>query len=395
MKNFPVAATVFAALLCASCGKEAATPAAPASQRAAPAPASQTPATPVAVEVVNVVAQKLERTIHLPGELLPYEAVALYPKVTGFVERLEVDRGSRVRQGQLLAQMTAPELASQHTEAEAKLQAVRAQKAEAEAKLVSDESTFQRLKAASATPGVVAGNDLEVAQKTVEAGRARVQALQNSEKAARAAVQSVQEMERYLRIAAPFDGVITERNVHPGSLVGPSWAPGAVPMLKIEQVSRLRLVVAVPEIEVAGISAGSRVNFTVPAHPGETFRGVIQRISHSLDAKTRTMPVELDVRNPSGRLAPGMFPEVVWPVRRPNPTLFVPPSAVVTTTERTFVIRVRGGKTEWVNVRRGASAGNLVEVFGDLHAGDQIVRRGTDELRPDTPVTPRAPSPAS
>ncbi len=388
-------AALLASLLLAACGKQAESPAAaPAPQSSAQTPAAQKTEA-ATVEVVKVVEQKLERNIRLPGELLPYEAVALYPKVTGFVEKLDVDRGSRVRAGQPLARLSAPELTSHRTEAEAKLQAVRAQRAEAQAKLVSDEATYQRLKAASATPGVVAGNDLEVAQKTMEAGRARVQALESSEKAARAASQAVQETEGYLRIAAPFDGVITERNVHPGSLVGPAGPAAALPMLRIEQVSRLRLVVAVPETEVAGIAAGSRVSFTVPAFPGEAFTGVIRRISHSVEVKTRSMPVELDVANPSGRLAPGMFPEVAWPVRRPKATLFVPPSAVVTTTERTFVIRVRDGKAEWVNVRRGATVGDLLEVFGEIQAGDQVVRRATDELRPGTPVTPRASSPAS
>jgi len=128
------------------------------------------------------------------------------------------------------------------------------------------------------------------------------------------------------------------------------------------------------------------VNFTVPALPGEQFTGVVQRISHSLDAKTRTMPVELDVNNTLGKLAPGMFPEVSWPARRPRPSLFVPPTAIATTTERTFVIRVREGQVEWVDIKRGVAmnqpGGDLIEVFGDLAPGDQIAARGTDELRP-------------
>jgi RND family efflux transporter MFP subunit len=161
-------------------------------------------------------------------------------------------------------------------------------------------------------------------------------------------------------------------------------------MLRLQQVSRLRLVVAIPEIEVAGVTPGTKVNFTAPALPGEQFTGVVRRVSHSLDAKTRTMPVELDVNNASGKLAPGMFPEVSWPSRRPSPSLFVPSTAVATTTERTFVIRVREGKVEWVDVKRGVAmnqpGGDLVEVFGDLAPGDQIAARGTDELRQGTRV---------
>ena len=105
-----------------------------------------------------------------------------------------------------------------------------------------------------------------------------------------------------------------------------------------------------------------------------------------MDVKTRTMPVELDVMNMSARLAPGMYPEVEWPVRRLRPTLFVPVSAVARTNEKRFVVRIRDGKADWVDVRSGLNAGNLIEVFGDLHDGDLVAVRGTDELRPGTSV---------
>jgi RND family efflux transporter MFP subunit len=261
------------------------------------------------------------------------------------------------------------------------------------------------LKSASATPGVVAGNDLEIAQRAVEAGRARIRLWDENEKAAQAQVQALEEnegalreaarysqnIEDYLRITAPFDGVITERNVHKGSLASPLSGPANPPMFRLQQVSRLRLIVPVPEANVSGVALGVKISFTVSAFPGESFTGVIERVSAALDGKTRTMPVELDVSNPNRRLAPGMVPEVIWPVSRPRPSMFAPPSAVATTTERAFVIRVRDGVTEWVDVKRGASMSengkDLVEVFGDLSPGDQIAVRGTDELRAGTKVT--------
>ena len=113
-----------------------------------------------------------------------------------------------------------------------------------------------------------------------------------------------------------------------------------------------------------------------------------------LDEKTRTMPVELDVINDSARLAPGMFPEVLWPTSRPKPSLFVPASAVATTTERSFVIRIRNGVTEWVNVKRRISMGDLVEVFGDLQENDLVAVRGTDELRAGTLVATKQAQPS-
>jgi membrane fusion protein, multidrug efflux system len=334
------------------------------------------------VDVVRVVSKPVERQVRLPGEFQPYLAVPIYAKVSGFVQRANVDRGSVVKRGQTLATLEAPEMQAQIVEAESKAQALELQRAEAEAKLAAAQSTYDRLKAASATPGVVAENDVLVAQKAAEAAQALVRSYENSIRAAKAQLQAVRDLGQYLQIKAPFDGIITERNVHPGALVGPG--AGATPLFRLHQVSRLRLVVAVPEALVGAIVNGARVPFTVPAYPGETFYGVVSLAAHELDPKTRTMAVELDVKNLDLRLAAGMYAEVSWPVQRPQPSLLVPPTSVVTTTERIFVIRVKDGAAEWVNVGRGARVGDLIEVFGPLKEGDQIVRRGSDEIREGT-----------
>jgi RND family efflux transporter MFP subunit len=238
----------------------------------------------------------------------------------------------------------------------------------------------------------VAENDVIVAQKTAEAAQALVRSYADSIKAAQAQVQSVKDLEQYLTLKAPFDGIITERNVHPGALVG--QGTGSTPLLRLHQVSRLRLVVAVPEALVGAMVKGALVPFTVPAYPGETFYGVLNLMAHDLDEKTRSMAAELDVKNPDLRLSAGMYPEVQWPVRRPQPSLLLPPTTIATTTERTFVIRVNNGVAQWVNVSRGARVGDLVEVFGALKAGDVIVRRGTDEVRDGAKVTVQAPKPS-
>jgi len=366
---------------CVSCGSTSS----PATNAAgASAAAASTPT----VEVTRVVSRKLAVTVRLPGELQPYEAVAVFPKLTSFVDWIGVDRGSVVKTGQLMVRLVAPEIAAQRGEARSKLQAAVAQRAESEAKLASEQSTYERLRTASGTPGVVAGNDLEVAQKAVEGYRARLDAAAESEKAAKAALQSITEIQGYLQVRAPFDGVVTERNVHPGALVGPGSGSGInVPLVKVEQIARLRAVVPVPEKYVAGMTEGAKVEFSVPAFPNETFSGTVARIAHSVDVKTRTMPVELEVANPKGRLASGMFPEVLWPVRRSEPTLFVPASSVARTTEATFVVRIHDGTAEWVNVQTGEVDGKLIEVFGDLQPGDEVASRGTDELRPGTRVS--------
>lgn len=339
-----------------------------------------------ALEIARVESRALAKIVTIPGDLSPYQSVNLAARVSGFVESVAVDRGSFVRRGQHLATIAAPELRAQHAEAQAKLQAVRAQQAEAEAKTVAAQSTYERLKAASATPGVVAGHDVEIAERSLEAARAQVNALKGSGTAAEAAVKAVAEMEGYLQLVAPFDGVITERSVHPGSLVGPTT--GA--LLRIEQVTRLRLTVPVPEVYVGTINKGTTVEFRVSAFPDQKFSGVIARPAHTLDMKTRSMLVELDVNNPKQLLAPGMFAEVQWPASRAGNSLFVPRTAVVRTSERQFVVRVRGGVAEWVDVRRGEVDGESVEIFGDLRSGDDVVRRGNDEIRAGTKITPAA-----
>jgi len=369
----------FAALWCAACG---------ANSNSTSKVAQAAPAQPT-VEVVKVASKKLSITTRLPGELQADEAVAVFPKVTAYVDSISVDRGTRVRSGQVMARLVAPELAAQRAEAQSKLQAAEAQRAEADSKLASDQSTFDRLKSASATPGVVAGNDLEVAQRTVDADRAKVEAMRGSAEAAKSGLKSISEIEGYLEVRAPFDGVVTERNVHPGSLVGPATgvAASSLPMVRVEKISKLRLVVPVPEKYSAGMTAGTKVDFNVPAFPNQTFTGTVARIAHSVDVKTRTMPVELDVQNGDGRLSSGMFPEVLWPVRRSEATLFVPASVVARTTEATFVIRIRDGNTEWVNVQTGEQDGKSIEVFGGLREGDEVAVRGTDELRAGNHVT--------
>lgn len=355
---------------------------------AAAAPLLADDAAAVQTELTEVVAKPLEKTTVIPGELAPFQRVEIHAKVAGFVEAIHVDRGSYVNKGQALAELSAPELAAQRAEAQAKIPAVVAQRVEAEAKLAAAESTYQRLLEASKTPGVVAGNDVVLAEKAVEAERARIDSLDKSVAAYEASVRAIEAIEQYLDVTAPFAGVITERFVHEGALVGPQGSEG-MPLFTLEQIGRLRLVAAVPEAYKQSIARGRRVQFTVPAFPSETFSGVVARPAYAVDPKTRTMPVELDLTNSGGKLTPGMYAEVQWPIRRGGESLFVPPSAIKSTTERIFVIRVRNGVAEWVNVRRGMSEGDLVEVFGALQAGDRIVQRATDEIRPGARISAR------
>jgi RND family efflux transporter MFP subunit len=304
--------------------------------------------------VVQVISQKLETTERLPAELAPWETVAIFPKARGFIEEISVDRGSVVRKGQLLVRLSAPELL--------------ADMAKAEATLRGDRTTFEQLSEASKTPGAVSVNEFELSKEKVRADEQQV--------------QSLSSLAGYLMITAPFDGIITERNVHPGALVGPppETFQNALPMLRIEQIAHLRLTVPVPEAYASAIAEGTKVKFQVNAWRGRYFTATIRRVSHWVDAKTRTMAVEADVYQDRPLLDPGMFAEVIWPLRGEALALFVPASAVVETAEATFVERVRQGIVERVPVRRGSTMGNLVEVFGSLNAGDSVVVRGSEDL---------------
>ena len=328
--------------------------------------------------LVSVAAKPISRTIELPAEIQPFLSVSLHARVPGYIETILVDRGSVVKQGQLLAQLSAPEMAAQIAEIESKVQVAESDRAQADAQLAALEAAYASLKKAAETPGAIAGNELVQMEKQIEAARALIQSRQEAVRALMANVKALQQTQSYLRITAPFDGLITDRFVHPGALVG----PGAdAPLVMLQQISTLRLVVAVPEEDAGAVSKGARVEFHVPAFPERSYLGTIARSAHTLDPKTRTMAVELDVTNGDGSLSPGMYATVKWPVRRSRAVLMVPASSVVTTTERTFVIRARNGRAEWVDVRKGAVEGPLIEVLGDLRVGDLVIRRASDETR--------------
>jgi membrane fusion protein (multidrug efflux system) len=337
---------------------------------------------PQQVTVVAVESEKLNTTLSLPAQISSYEVVDIYPKVTGFLETIRVDRGSRVHAGELIIRLSAPELLAQRAQAEATVQGAEAQLSSAQAKLVSDHSTYLHLAAAAQTPGVVAANDLQVAEQTAAADKAQVEAASKNVQAAHDALRAVIQLESYLEIRAPFDGVVTLRNLHPGAFVGPaSGQAGAQPIVQIENIGRLRVVVPVPEAYVGGVREGQQATFSVPAYPGRTFQAPIARISHDINKDTRTMQVELDFHNSDAQVTPGTFASVEWPIQRTYPTMFVPASAISTDLQRTFVIRVRQGKAEWVDVNSGVTVNGKTEVFGDLKPGDLVVRNATDSIR--------------
>lgn len=352
-----------------------------------PAASKQVESDAQTVEVVAVASQKLSTSFTLPAQLVPFQSVSVYPKVTGFVDMIRVDRGSHVHKGELIVRLSAPELVAQRGQAESAMRAAESQLFTAKAKLSSDKGTYLHLASAAKTPGVVAENDVMVASQTTAADEGQVQSAESNVEAAREVLRSVAQLESYLNVYAPFDGIVTTRNLHPGALVGPASGPsGTMPIVQIVDNDHLRLIVPVPEAYVGEMQLGQQVAFTVPGRPGETFHAPIARISHDVELSTRTMPIELDVHNADGHLSPGSFSSVQWPVTRATATMFVPTTAVTNDQQRTFVERVRNGKVEWVDVVTSLNVSGNIEIFGDLKPGDEVIRNATDAIRPGQQV---------
>jgi RND family efflux transporter MFP subunit len=185
----------------------------------------------------------------------------------------------------------------------------------------------------------------------------------------------------YLVVRAPFDGVITERNVHPGALVGPNLKADDKPMLVIEQEAKLRLVIEVPEMYTSQIAGKSVFNFSVNSLPGKIFKGTLSRASGALSTKYRSEAAEIDVLNNGHLLKPGMYAQVDLPLTGNKDALIVPHSSIVTSTERKYVIVVRDGRTKWIDVEEGNSSNDLTEVFGNLNPGDKVIARANDEIK--------------
>jgi membrane fusion protein (multidrug efflux system) len=303
--------------------------------------------------------------IRLPAQLAAYEEVSIFPKVNGYVKDVLVDIGSHVQKGQLLMTLEAPELIQSMVQAKEKY-------AKAQSDYTISNEDFQRLREAAATPGAVSPLDISTAKAKVEANSS----LSN---AAKADWQMQEAMLAYLNITAPFTGVITERNVHPGALV--SNAEKNIPMLELKQESHLRLQIDIPEDNAAYLNLNDSVTFSVPALNEKKITGRVSRKSDNIDPQYRTERIELDVMNNDGMLASGMYVDVVLTSKGNANGLNVPKSAVVTSTEQKYVIVERDNQLLKVDVTTGNEGTNGIEISGDLQAGEQVIVNANDEIK--------------
>lgn len=339
-----------------------------------------TGSTPTEVESSRVVSLKPSKSMTFPGELKPWNQVGIHAKVSGFVRSIPVDRGSVVRKGQVLAVLDAPEVHSELSRADAQKIAAQAELSRQTAHLTASRATYDRLLLTNKVQeGSISVNEIDQARSRMWSDSAAVAAARENLKAAEALYNSRSEFASYLTLTAPFDGVITERNISPGALVGPG--EHGKPLFVLEDSRTLRLTVAVPESFSGSLSQGAAVTFSVTAFPDREFHARLARSAGSLLEENRAMMVEFDTDNRNGELKAGMYANVSLPVIRTDSTLFVPVSSVVTSSERVFVIRLKNDSAQWVTVKKGIVADSLVEVFGDLRPGDRVVRNASEEIR--------------
>ena len=316
-------------------------------------------------EVGTVTEKALSSYARLPGQLNPFNEVNLFPKVNGFVKQVMVDRGSQVTKGQLLLTLEAPEM-------ESALQAANSRYLQAQETANASKEKYNRLKQAAAEPGSVSPLDLDNAVSRMKSDLA----IANSEKSN---VASVKTMQGYLRIYAPFNGTIVQRNVSPGALVAPGKATDQ-PMLILQDTRKLRLEVAIPENYVDKVDLKQTVKFTFNAMPGVEHTAKISRSANALN-NMRSEAIEIDVLNNDGQLKPGMYAEVKIQMLSGSKSLVVPSSAIIRSTERKYVIAVMDGKAKLIDVKEGLAGKDDTEVFGALKTGDKILLKGSDDIK--------------
>ena len=314
-------------------------------------------------QVTNVKSDTLKYKLSLPGELKPYEEVTLYAKIEGFVEKLNVDRGDLVKKGEILLNIEAPEI-------QQKLLAARAKQREIAEKLSFSAQNYQRMNRASEVEGAISSIELEQTKTRFMGDSAALSAV-------KAEVAAAAQLAGYRNIKSPFDGVITSRMVSPGALVG----SGKEPLLKLAREDKLRLLVAIPYKHANALSANTKASFTVNGAPGKKFPVSFSRSSRALDPELRSLMVEFDYDNSANILSAGAYAQVHLQLRRNQPTLKVPASSIITTPTQTLIAKVKSGKIQMIPITTGISKDGMIEIFGNLDSGDQVVLKGNSTLK--------------
>ncbi len=360
----------------------------------------------VTVGVARVVKKTLSRQLTLSSELIPFQEIDVYAKESGYIQKLDVDYGTHVKQGQAIATLEIPELLAQLQEDQAEIKNASNQMNRAENELKRDQAQydalhleFTRLNGVFENqPGIVAqqevddarGKDL-AASSQVDAGKAGYEAAQSNLARAQARLAHDQTLYDYAKIVAPFAGVITQRYANLGALVqaGTTSSTQAMPIVRLSEDDLFRLVIPVPESYVRYIKVGDPVSVRVPSL-NQTFPGKVTRFSVDVRQDTRTMHTEVDVPNPKRVLLPGLYAEATLSLEHRDDIPTVPLQAINHAADKASVFIVNGnGEIEDRPVTLGISTSTDAEVVSGLNEGEEVIVSDRSGLKPGQRVRPQ------
>jgi RND family efflux transporter MFP subunit len=352
------------------------------------------------VNVVKVTRSSTKGNLTLPANIQAVTESPVLARASGYIKKRYVDIGDRVKAGQVVAEIEAPELLQQIRQAQAGVAQANAAVQQAEAALAQGRSNenlarvtkdrWQRL----LDKGVVSRQDNDTYQMQWQAQVANVQALEKAVAAARsnaaaveANVSRLNELLSYQTVRAPFAGVITVRNIDTGALVN----EGSTLLYRIAQTDRLRTYLNAPQGDAASVRTGQQATLTIPDLPGRHFTGLVTRTANALDPATRTLLVEVQVDNRSGELIPGMYAQVELAVPRKDPPLQIPGDTLVVRSDGPQVALVRpDGTVHYTRIQLGRDFGDHVEVLSGLEEGQQLAVNPGDAVHEGVKVKPVA-----
>jgi RND family efflux transporter MFP subunit len=356
--------------------------------------------------VVRVERRALGNSLTIAGEFKPFQDVEVHAKVAGYIRNINVDVGDHVKEGQVLAVLEVPELAAELSGADAAVRRSEEEIRRAQSDLnraqsahAAAHSGYARLKQASdVRSGLVAQQEIDDSQaKDLEAeaqvasSEAQLSAARQQLEVAQANQKQYYALANYSRITAPFAGVITARLADTGALIqgGTSASSGVGPVVRLAEVSKLRLVLPVPESVVSQIHLGDPVKAHIDAL-NQDFQGKVSRFADSLDRQTRTMETEVDFANKDGRLIPGMYAEATLSLAKNAEELCVPLEAVArNNNEATLLVVNKNNEIEERGIKLGFEGEAYVQVLGGVAEGDRVVIGGRSQFHPGQKVQPK------
>jgi RND family efflux transporter MFP subunit len=337
-----------------------------------------------AVRIARARAADSEMIVSLPATTLAFESANIFARANGYIETRKVDIGDRVKAGDLLAQITAPELDHQI--------------AQNEATLNQNQATLQQTQASRDLARVTNDRDSNLVDKgwvtpqqgdsdrlTLAAQQAAVSVAQSNIAAQQALIRVLRQQKAYQSVVAPFDGIITQRNVDIGSLV----QAGSTFMFTLMQSDVIRTQVYVPQDAAFGVAVGVDAVVRVPENPDRTFPGKVTRFAHALAPGTRTLLTEIDIPNPDGALRPGMYVTVELHIPRKNPSVMVPADALVFNGDGVQVAVAENGTARFHKVTVARDFGTEVEVHDGIKPGDELILKPSVSLADGSRVQPQ------